>query len=263
MKTTGKNRYGRKDLTMETTTILTTRSFSWHTLLSLSALANLAVLLFMNLTNGDTLALVLTAITLAGLALTRFRRGLLGGLVLGLLFTDIMIWTLSGAVNNFLHGERGLALLLPSFLGVISLTGLVAALGMFITRRNPGQASQAAALVGGFGAGMLLIAAAASLFLRPDMTFLPQQVEILLGSKNMVYSTSEIQASAGEITVTLANEDLWWHTFTIDELGIDLNVPMKAERSVTFKAPPGEYRFYCGIPGHEALGMEGTLVVEE
>jgi uncharacterized cupredoxin-like copper-binding protein len=53
------------------------------------------------------------------------------------------------------------------------------------------------------------------------------------------------------------------HTFTIDELGVDLNVPMGAERSVTFNAPAGEYRFYCGIPGHETIGMYGILTVAE
>jgi uncharacterized cupredoxin-like copper-binding protein len=29
-----------------------------------------------------------------------------------------------------------------------------------------------------------------------------------------------------------------------------------------FDAPPGEYRFFCDIPGHAEAGMEGTLIIE-
>ena len=30
---------------------------------------------------------------------------------------------------------------------------------------------------------------------------------------------------------------------------------------VTFTAAPGTYTFYCAIPGHESIGMRGTLTV--
>lgn len=64
----------------------------------------------------------------------------------------------------------------------------------------------------------------------------------------------------GEITVSVTNNDPFWHTFTIDELGVDLAVPVRAQRAVTFDAPPGNYPFYCRIPGHE-VPMTGTLGV--
>ena len=37
--------------------------------------------------------------------------------------------------------------------------------------------------------------------------------------------------------------------------------PVNGEQSVTFSAPPGTYAFYCAIPGHESIGMRGTLTV--
>jgi hypothetical protein len=117
---------------MEATNLAQVKSFHWRSLLDLAALANLAVLLFMGLAQSDTLALVLGTITIVGLALTRIRNGLLGVIILGLLFADIAGWTVSGAANNFLHREQGLTLLLPSFLGVISLTGLAAVAGSLI-----------------------------------------------------------------------------------------------------------------------------------
>jgi plastocyanin len=248
---------------METTKQADASVFLWSTLLNLVALANLAVLLFMGLTQRDTLAMALGAITITGILLLRFRGGLFGILLLFLLFADIAIWTVSGAVNNFIHREQGMALLLPSFLGVISLTGLAAAVGAFITRRAPHSYNRWAAYVGSAGLILLAAVAGASLLFRSPQTLENPGTALVLGSKNMVYTSSSLSANAGQITVNLSNDDLWWHTFSIDELDIDLHVPMGAERSVTFEAPPGEYYFYCSIPGHEAIGMHGTLTVEE
>jgi plastocyanin len=255
--------YFKEEWIMEVTNLAQVKSFHWRSLLDLAALANLAVLLFMGLAHGDILALVLGTITMIGLALTCIRNGLLGVVILGLLFADIAGWTVSGAVNNFLHREQGMALLLPSFLGVISLTGLAAVAGLLINWRKKQTGSGFAVLVGSAGLTLLFVVTLASLFVRGPVTPDIPGTSIVLDSKSMLYSSSDLTASEGHITLTLANDDLWWHTFTIDELDVDLHVPMGAERSVTFSAPAGEYRYYCGIPGHEAIGMYGTLTVSQ
>jgi plastocyanin len=248
---------------MDTVNLAQDRPLTWRSLLVLAGVANLSVLLFMGFVQRDTLALALAGFTLVGLALSRLRGGLAGLILLGLLFTDIAIWTVSGAVDNFLHRENILALLLPSYLGVISLVGLAATAGALISWRKGPAGSGLALTLGGAGVTLLMVLTVASLFVNKPGTGLPQGEALELGSKSMLYTSSELATSAGEVTLTLTNEDLWWHTFTIDELDVDLNVPMGAERSVTFNAPAGEYRFYCGIPGHEAIGMHGTLIVSE
>lgn len=85
---------------------------------------------------------------------------------------------------------------------------------------------------------------------------------IELTAENVAFDQTELSAPAGEVTVSLENEDLFWHTFTVEELDVDLRVPVSAEMTVTFDAPPGEYRFFCDIPGHPEAGMEGTLTIE-
>lgn len=77
----------------------------------------------------------------------------------------------------------------------------------------------------------------------------------------MIFSTTELSANAGQVTVVVDNHDVWWHTFTIDELDVDLRIPSSGKRQVSFTAAPGVYRFYCAIPGHTPLGMVGTLTV--
>jgi plastocyanin len=70
-----------------------------------------------------------------------------------------------------------------------------------------------------------------------------------------------LEARAGEVTVALRNRDLFWHTFTVDALGVDVRSPVGRLRTATFEARAGRYSYYCAIPGHAALGMRGTLTV--
>jgi plastocyanin len=75
------------------------------------------------------------------------------------------------------------------------------------------------------------------------------------------FSTTALRARPGQVTVSLANHDLFWHTFTIERLGANVDVPVGGTRSVTFTAATGTYTFVCTIPGHASAGMRGTLVV--
>ena len=43
--------------------------------------------------------------------------------------------------------------------------------------------------------------------------------------------------------------------------GVDDFVAAGAEATFEVELAPGDYAFYCSVPGHEAAGMVGTLVV--
>src|SRR5258708_3773515 len=60
-------------------------------------------------------------------------------------------------------------------------------------------------------------------------------------TKDTAYSTKQLTARAGEVRINMTNGDLFWHTFTIDALGVDLRVPLSGRRSAIFTAPPGVY----------------------
>jgi FtsP/CotA-like multicopper oxidase with cupredoxin domain len=49
----------------------------------------------------------------------------------------------------------------------------------------------------------------------------------------------------------------------VENLDISIDLPPGETKSVTVEAPPGTYYFYCNVPGHEAAGMFGYLMVEE
>ena len=56
------------------------------------------------------------------------------------------------------------------------------------------------------------------------------------------------------------------HTFTFDNTAtlfgvVDLNTAGTTASGVAYMAQPGDYIFYCTIPGHRAAGMQGTVHV--
>lgn len=80
-------------------------------------------------------------------------------------------------------------------------------------------------------------------------------------SGNLFFKPSTIRVKANEkITIKFANKGV--HTFTVKELGIDVNLN-SASNSVTFiPAKKGTFQIICGILGHAAAGMVGQLIVE-
>jgi plastocyanin len=242
----------------------TTRfQLSWTRLLLASAIADALVLLFLLVTAQDTLALVLAVALLAGLALLRFRGGLLGLLVLAGVFADTAFWTLPGAVANFANREPLGDLLLPAYLGLISLLGLAAAVGVYVSRRRGTDTSAAPVWLAGGTAAALVIVTVSGLLMSPFARPAVEASAVPLAAKNMSFSSTTLQAAGTQVTIAFTNEDLWWHTFTIDALGVNESVAMGAERAISFSAPPGQYHFYCAIPGHAAIGMQGTLTVTQ
>jgi plastocyanin len=250
---------------------------SWQRLLLGTAGVELVLLAGMVAARGDLLALALAAIIGLGLGLWLGRdrlgtsglpargwlgTGLPGLIVLGLVFADIAAYTVTGALSNLLSREALLDLATPAALAVLSLVGLAAAVAVGLTRRDSGAGARAAGWTAGLGvltfAAVMVVGVAVGA--RAPQT--PAPSALTLDTVNMAYSATELRAQAGEITLRLSNSDLFWHTFTVDALDVNVQAPVGGEREVRFTAAPGVYEFYCAIPGHALIGMTGTLTVE-
>lgn len=157
--------------------------------------------------------------------------------------------------------ESFAALILPAYLGIVSLISVIAATAVWVTRHNPNRGARMAQLLGQLGVLMLVLITLSALLVRPRTVTAVAPVNMQVTAENMGFAQTELLSENGQVTIQLTNRDLWWHTITIDELGIDLKVPMEATRAITFSAPPGTYQFYCSIPGHESI-MQGTLTVK-
>ena len=78
------------------------------------------------------------------------------------------------------------------------------------------------------------------------------------------FDQDSLEANAGEVVIVMDNPSSVPHNVSLKGGGVDEQgeVVGKGEQSeVTATVEPGTYTFYCSVPGHEAAGMKGELVV--
>ena len=81
-------------------------------------------------------------------------------------------------------------------------------------------------------------------------------------SYDIYFEPKEFSISANtDVTVRLPNEGAAPHNFSIDELGISIDIAPGATEETVINAPAGTYEYYCDVPGHKQAGMVGTLTV--
>lgn len=82
----------------------------------------------------------------------------------------------------------------------------------------------------------------------------------------LAYTTDSATAKAGKVTVNFTNSSPVPHDVALeDEAGetiAETEVLAEGSDSTTAELEPGEYTFYCTVPGHRQGGMEGTLTVK-
>ena len=82
---------------------------------------------------------------------------------------------------------------------------------------------------------------------------------------SLKFSTSNLTAKAGTVTIVLKNKGMMPHNVAIKGHGINVKgkvVGHGGSSTVKAKLKRGRYTFYCSVPGHEQAGMKGTLTVK-
>jgi plastocyanin len=80
----------------------------------------------------------------------------------------------------------------------------------------------------------------------------------------LAFDTMALTAPAGDVTIELVNESGIPHNVGVEGNGVDevSETISSGSTELTVTLEPGEYTFYCAVPGHREGGMEGTLTVE-
>ena len=82
---------------------------------------------------------------------------------------------------------------------------------------------------------------------------------------DLKFTTDSLDAKAGKVTITMANESSLPHAIELEGDGVEEQgetVEKGGTSTVTAELEPGEYEFYCPVPGHKEGGMTGTLTVK-
>jgi len=140
--------------------------------------------------------------------------------------------------------KRGIVLLVS----LVAVLGLVACGGDDDDETTSGDSGAATTTEGGGGGG----GGAAALKLTADP------------SGQLAWSPTSLNAKAGEVTVELDNPAPVPHNVEIEGNGVEevSDTVSQDTTSVTASLKPGEYVYYCNVPGHREAGMEGTLTVK-
>ncbi len=82
----------------------------------------------------------------------------------------------------------------------------------------------------------------------------------------LAFTSDEATAKAGKVTVNFTNSSPVPHDVAIEDSSgetiAETEILAEGSDSTTAELEPGEYTFYCSVPGHRQAGMEGTLTVK-
>jgi plastocyanin len=82
----------------------------------------------------------------------------------------------------------------------------------------------------------------------------------------LAFTSDSAEAKAGKVTVDFTNSSPVPHDVAIEDSSgetiAETETLAEGSASTTAELEPGEYTFYCSVPGHRQGGMEGTLTVK-
>ena len=89
-------------------------------------------------------------------------------------------------------------------------------------------------------------------------------VDIPVAAAGLAYQFADAKAGSGSVKFTSENPQSVDHNIAIRGNGVDEKGPVvqNSTSEVTVDLQPGEYEFYCSVPGHAEGGMLGKLTVE-
>jgi plastocyanin len=112
----------------------------------------------------------------------------------------------------------------------------------------------AGAMVVAIGVGSAALASGAPA--RPAKTY-----KLSAAKQGLKFNVTTIRAKAGKVTLRMSNPAGFQHAVAIKGHGKGKVVGKGGVSTVTATLKKGTYTFYCPVPGHEAGGMKGKLVV--
>jgi plastocyanin len=89
----------------------------------------------------------------------------------------------------------------------------------------------------------------------------PNAPEVTVTGDSLSFEPDELEVPAGRFNVALTSGDQF-HDFVIEDVDGIVEASGGETETAGFRIDePGEYTFYCSVPGHRQGGMEGTLTV--
>jgi len=147
---------------------------------------------------------------------------------------------------------------------VIVLVLIIAGVSFFLINNKleaPIVSEQAPIAIG--DAGMLPVPPDGGVFSGDLLT--GETKEFTISGKNFSFDPSSITVKKGDKVKITFNNTQGFHDFKIDKYGVatkQFNSPgTEVLEFIAYEA--GSFEYYCSVGSHKAMGMKGTLKVEE
>lgn len=228
----------------------------WHILLVWTGLGAAVALLVFNLAAGAIIPPLLVFAVLYGVGVWLARRGgKAGPIMLGILSLLLVVLNGPFIVPALSVPASTVDFVMTGLLVLLALANLVSAVAALRAPNGVG-----ARLVGRSLVTLMLVVVAVAIVGRVTYDSpVAQSGDIELAAQDFEFSTDVIEATGGEVSVFVDNRDSALHTFTVEGLDVDLQVPGGSTARVTFEATAGSYEFIC--QPHSDV-MKGTLKVD-
>ena len=221
----------------------------WETLVRACAIVSAVIEIARGITVFDRESIAIGVVLLAFVAF-KFWIGIAA------LFVNQGFWMVSATAQLTRAAPSFIGAAIPSLLAVAAVLGLVASVARWRTASDT-----RADLVTGIAVG-LVIALVVFVPIAGRNAVVVHPGDLRISARNVKFSTTRLHSPRGDIGVVFTNKDLFWHTFTVGKFDVNLRVATSGRARVVLKdVPAGTYSFVCAIPGHEAAGMKGELVV--
>jgi plastocyanin len=89
---------------------------------------------------------------------------------------------------------------------------------------------------------------------------------IAITERDFKFDTPEVTATGTQVSLAVTNAGPTVHDLTVRDaagriLGETEDLKAGASETLTIQLPAGSYTIFCSLPGHESLGLKGTLTV--
>ena len=236
------------------------RGFGWRRLQVAAAFGVVAALLVPMLiqVSFEPFIVAMAAPFVLGLLLI-LRWPRVGAAWLGVSSLAVLLFSAPFLAEALIHPES-LADFVPLVaFAVAALVGTIAAIPSFRQRSEPDVVSRPARALAVVAGAMVVAAAVVAIVAFAGIKSVPARGgDIRVITEDLEFLPADINTDGGNVSVHVTNRDSTRHTFTIDALGVDLNIPPGSTQRDSFAADPGTYRFYCRP---HAPDMEGELIV--
>jgi plastocyanin len=230
----------------------------WRPVLVAAALAQILFNVAAMVVNGEVIppVIVMSVLLAVGLFVLGTRRRA-GAATLGIVSLAHLATSMPFLAEGLVHPESFWDFSLGWSIVLAAALGVVAAVPVWRQHDDGSKRARAVSLgTVGLIVALGIVGGVATVAYESDTA---QSGDIEIVARNVEFEPANLSAESGEVAVFVDNDDSLRHTFSIDELEVNVELPGGKAARAEFNAEPGTYEFYCAVPGHE--NMRGELVV--